>query len=114
MEEKKCVGDEKQNRKIHRRNKSGAYFNHRRSNCINFIDSVMKVEVKESSKKAERPFPKLMISKTNNTTIVLFTSKNEGTILQSIDDHNPVGYHTQSFAYRFFKDFEGEITLSND
>ena len=43
----------------------------------------MKVEVKECSKKAERPFPKLMINSLNKTTIALFSNPSEGTIIQS-------------------------------
>ena len=71
----------------------------------------MKVEVKEISKKAERPFPKLMV---NNLTIALFSSPTEGTIIHSKDKHYPVGFHSQSLGSSYFEDFEGEIALSND
>ena len=74
----------------------------------------MKVEVKENSMKAERPFPKLMINIYNGITIVLFSNPSEGTILQSMAGNNPVGFHAQSFESSDFEDFEGEITLSND
>ena len=40
--------DEKQNREIHRRNKSKTDINYRRSNCINFNDSVMKTRKNET------------------------------------------------------------------
>ena len=40
--------DEKQNREIHRRNKSKTDINYRRGNCINFMDSVMKVNKNET------------------------------------------------------------------
>lgn len=73
----------------------------------------MKVEVKESSKKAERPFPKLMIH-ANGVTVVLFTTKTEGIIMQSEDKLNPVGYYWTCFGSDAFEDFEGSITLSND
>ena len=39
---------EKQNREIHRRNKSKTDINYRRGNCINFIYSVMKVNKNET------------------------------------------------------------------
>ena len=75
----------------------------------------MKVEVKESSKKSERPFPKLMISKDDKTTIALFSTPTKGTIIQSKYIDKPVGYHSQCFIVsECFEDFEGEITLSND
>ena len=69
----------------------------------------MKVEVEEISKKAGRPFPKLMISQRG--TLVLFTSSEVGTLLKGAD--YPIGYHSY-FDNECFKDFEGEITLSND
>ena len=74
----------------------------------------MEVEVKESSKKAERPFPKLMVSKRNKTTIALFCTPTEGTIIQAVFKQHPVGYHSFGFASECFEDFEGSITLSND
>ena len=39
---------EKQNREIHRRNKSKTDINYRRGNCINFMDSIMKVNKNET------------------------------------------------------------------
>ena len=74
----------------------------------------MKVEVKESSKKAERPFPKLMINSIDKTTIALFSSPTEGTVIHSKGKLYLVGSQSQSFVSRYFEDFEGEITLSND
>ena len=73
----------------------------------------MKVEVKESSKKSERPFPKLMISKVNKSILVLFTAPTEGTIIQSKNNDKPVGFYSRDFGDSYFEDFEGEITLSN-
>ena len=82
----------------------------------------MKVEVKESSKKAERDFPKLMIHKRNKTTIVLFSGKTtgggkfKGAILKSVDQSYDIdcGNLEGSFDIEDFKDFEGEIILSNN
>ena len=74
----------------------------------------MKVEVKESSKKAERLFPKLMINRLNKTTIALFSNPSEGTIIQARDNCSPLGFHSKSFVSSAFEDFEGEIILSND
>jgi len=74
----------------------------------------MKVEVKESSKKAERPFPKLMINNLDKTTIVLFSSPTEGTIIHSKGKLYPVGFHSQSLGSSYFEDFEGSLILSND
>ena len=74
----------------------------------------MKVEVKENSMKAERPFPKLMIGIRNKTTIALFSSPTEGTVIHSKDNYHPLGFHSQKFESGYFEDFEGEITLSND
>lgn len=105
---------EKQNREIHRRNKSGAYFDYNRSDYINFINSVMKVEVKQDCNKKERDFPKLMISKHNKTTLVLLCTPTEGTVLQSNGIHAHVGYHSAIFKSSLYEDFEGSITISND
>ena len=74
----------------------------------------MKVEVKECSKKAERPFPKLMINSLNKTTIALFSNPSEGTIIQAKDNCSPLGFHSKSFVSSAYEDFEGTITLSND
>ena len=74
----------------------------------------MKVEVKESSKKSERPFPKLMISKVDKTLLVLFTTPTEGTVIQSKYNDKPVGYRPQCFVDSYFEDFEGSLILSND
>ena len=74
----------------------------------------MKVEVKECSKKAERPFPKLMISIRNKTIIVLFSSPTEGTVIHSKDNYHPLGFHSQKFESGYFEDFEGSLILSND
>lgn len=75
----------------------------------------MKVEVKESSKKAERPFPKLMVNH-HGAIVLMHNGRGHGTILK------PMGNTRLEFLdlYRdrlditSFIDFEGEITLSND
>ena len=73
----------------------------------------MKVEVKESSKKAERPFPKLMQHVEHNW-VVLFISYSDGTLLTSAGANAPIGRHETRFDPEKYKDFEGEIILSND
>ena len=74
----------------------------------------MKVEVKECSKKAERPFPKLMINSLNKTTIALFSNPSEGTIIQSKDNRLPLGSYSKGLVSSSFEDFEGSLILSND
>lgn len=82
----------------------------------------MKVEVKQDCNKAERDFPKLMIHKRNKTTIVLFSGKTtekgefKGAILKSVNQSCDIDCRNLegSFDIEDFKDFEGEIVLSNN
>jgi len=55
-----------------------------------------------------------MINSIDKTTIALFSSPTEGTVIHSKGKHYPVGFHSQSFGSSYFEDFEGEIALSND
>lgn len=75
----------------------------------------MKVEVKESSKKAERPFPKLMINK-HGALVLMHNCRGQGTLLKPMEAIRLEGQvlYRDKLDITSFKDFEGEITLSND
>lgn len=58
-----------------------------------------------------KPFPKLMIS--DKGTLVLFVSTEVGTVIKS-DSNYKTGEHLDDWVMSLFKDFDGEVTLSND
>lgn len=72
----------------------------------------MKVEVKHGKAKEVKPFPKLMVNICNGV-IVLFSDEKAGTVLSGTDyiKTGTIAINTSPGEY---KDFEGEITLSND
>jgi hypothetical protein len=80
----------------------------------------MKAIVNNDNENTRRPFPKLMISDATPgdpmDRIVLFTAPREGTSI--IAGHGgadvAIGYFSQSWEMRAFRDFEGSVTLSND
>lgn len=60
----------------------------------------------------EKPFPKLMKS-TITEIIVLFISKDKGTVLDvKKTGHSMGGFH-EGFDISHFEDFNGKVTLSN-
>ena len=73
----------------------------------------MKSIVNNDNKTPSKPFPKLMIGEFH---IVLFSSPNVGTCINSINPASPhrPGYHSYEWNSTAFKDFEGSVTLSND
>lgn len=72
----------------------------------------MKVEVKETGKKKEKDFPKLMANEEG--TVVLFTSSGKGICLVAKYEDEYVGEYSIKWNKNIFTDFEGSITLSND
>lgn len=71
----------------------------------------MKVEIKDKEKES-KPFPKLMIRL--DGLIILMKSEREGTVINKIKNKKSVGYYSENWVYSELKDFDGEITLSND
>ena len=61
-----------------------------------------------------KPYPKLMIGVTNDC-IVLFTSKNTGTVLHCGSKGTlTLGQHIQNWGSDQFVDYAGPITLENE
>ena len=75
----------------------------------------MKVEVKEISKKAERPFPKLMVN-CHGAIVLMHNGRGHGTILKPIGATRLEGLilYRDKLDITSFKDFEGSLILSND
>ena len=70
----------------------------------------MKVEVKTQNKSKSLPFPKLM--KLNDSDlIVLFTGKNKGIVINSIDNFR-IGTYAEDWIIDSFTDFKGSITIT--
>ena len=63
-------------------------------------------------KKEEKPFPKLMISTNDRKLIVLFTSESEGTVVHKGNSVWLLGSHNNNWCH--FKDYEGDVCLTND
>jgi len=68
----------------------------------------MNIKINKEKSPKELPFPKLMIH--SKGTIILATAPTIGTVISGGAIHDP-GYH--SCDWLGFKDFDGEITLSN-
>jgi hypothetical protein len=66
---------------------------------------------KQCCEKEEKPFPKLMIS--HQGKLVLFTKPEEGMVLAMGMGHEPVGKYTSGFAMSVFRDYEGDVCLTN-
>ena len=60
-------------------------------------------------------YPKLMIEDREGieALIILFTKSGEGTVVYSENEDYPVGKHSDTWTNPYFRDFTGEITLSN-
>lgn len=69
----------------------------------------MKVTVKEKSQEKEYPW----IGISDNEIIVLFTSPMQGICLSIGESDNTVGECPYKWGESCFKEFTGEITLSN-
>lgn len=73
----------------------------------------MKVEIKRKEEKKEKPFPKLMEDITNGD-IIMFSSDVSGVVVGGqAQDLGTLVYTPNLFKVKY-KDFEGELILSND
>lgn len=70
----------------------------------------MKVEVKRQPEQKALPFPKLM-KYNNGDLIVLFTEKEKGVVINSIDDFR-IGTYAEDWIMDSFRDFKGSITIT--
>jgi len=71
----------------------------------------MKTKITNQASQQEKPFPKLMIDKDGE--VFLMKDQSTGTIVHSFFKEN-IGTHNDTWDMRTFKDFTGEVTLSND
>ena len=72
----------------------------------------MKSTVKD--KKTERDYPKLMISLEDPMLIVLFDKPKFGAIVCDKRTCDKTGNYEDGWEMSKFKDFDGEVTLSNE
>ena len=63
-------------------------------------------------KKEEKPFPKLMVSTTG--AIVAFSEEGDGTVVNIGTSSEVLLYHSTGWLMRSFKDYEGDVCLTND
>jgi len=64
-------------------------------------------------KKEVKPFPKLMMA--NDTgVLVLFTDAITGTAVNNVGGMYKIGYHSSCWHSSSFKDYEGDVCLTND
>lgn len=76
----------------------------------------MKSTLIENKEEKEIKYPCLMtaINDEAGKIVVLFTSKNFGTVVYSERELYPIGYYTETWATsRSFEPFDGTIELSN-
>lgn len=73
----------------------------------------MKAKYKEEN--VSSIYPKLMIDERDGveTLIILFTKSGEGTVVYSENENYPIGYYSKTWSNPYFRDFTGEIKLSN-
>jgi hypothetical protein len=72
----------------------------------------MKVEINENKLQGEVKYPCLMKGEQSGV-IVLFSSLNEGTVLNLTEDYE-LGHHSENWMMDNFAPFSSSITLSND
>ena len=68
----------------------------------------MKVTVDKLDKN-EIPFPKLMIAEDGD--VVFFIEDESGVLIHKESSRSGVGYHSNAWVMKFFKDFKGKITI---
>ena len=73
----------------------------------------MKSEYKEEN--VSSVYPKLMIDDRvkNEVVVVLLNDYGDGTVVYSENQEYLIGYNSDTWNQGFFRDFTGEITLSN-
>lgn len=71
----------------------------------------MITETSENIKRNNRPYPKLMIS--DSGMIVLFIRERAGTVLHSSGLKSMEGRYDTEWPMRYYRDFEGELTMKN-
>ena len=71
----------------------------------------MKVTIKEPKATKEK-FP--CLGRSDDNTIVLFTSKDKGTVLSVCDEPYDIGYYSEEWITEGFEPYAGEIIITND
>lgn len=70
----------------------------------------MKITISESKRRIN--FPKLMIS--DNGLIVLMKNNGIGVVLNKGASSNEIGTLREDWVMQYFRDFEGDLILSNN
>lgn len=68
-------------------------------------------------KKEEKPFPKLMIAFDHNPRkglVVLFSEEGAGVVVHTEDNIYEIGDHSTCWPPSYYKDYEGDVCLTND
>lgn len=73
----------------------------------------MKVIVNDNQVPKEKPFPKLMIN-TRTGLIAMMINPTTGVVIVKAASSMDVGEYSCCLTDKFYKDFEGSVTLSND
>jgi len=66
----------------------------------------------KSTRTEENEYPKLKIIN-DETIIVLFTSRDRGVIINSLDDDFPLGVNNFEWNESIFRTYNGTVTLEN-
>lgn len=74
----------------------------------------MKVEIKRKEEKKDKPFPKLMWSEVNGRIVYFLKPKLGMQLNYTYRIADPTPHYSNDWNMSNFKDFEGEIILSND
>ena len=69
--------------------------------------------IKEVEEVEELRFPRLMEG-TESSVVVLFVEPNKGSIVCVGTNDNEIGWYHNDWQMEFFKDFKGELILTNN